>query len=643
MAYYYIKSTAEIMENIINNIHDTLPDVDTKEGTFIRNVFVNPTSDEIAAMYGDMFNLKLSQSIITAIADDLDYLAANYFVVRKEASVASGKLRFYITNSNKSQSEITESDIPAYIQIPTGTRASTTASYGVDSISFETTQVVYYEFEAIKRLPIDSETGYRYLEVAAIAVDPGEAGNVAAGTIVNLQSSVSGIFAVKNPFSFIGGQDTEDDASLTERIRLAITGNNIGTKDGYLKYALDQNNVVDAKVVGAGDDIMFRDGGYIDDDGNYQYGEGGCVDIYVRGHQPLEATYTFHLTTGYMQSTTPYADIVLPSNPVTSIASITSNTTGETFINAEIYETEQYSYTQDDTTSMETFYAVDILWDFSLTDAFPDTDYYANPSGLTASQIAALKVAVDEELLAARATYMANLTYGIDWSTASTRSTSAGQTTYFRKVYINNTVYKLVAKDTANLDGRTFIMKNDEIYVRAYVEPDYILKKDTSDYAGSMTGEDAIHWLNTSKLLLNDVLTINYNYDSLITTLQTGVDDQRCLTADVLVKQAIEIPLEIVADIVIYNNTTKAYMKRKIASDINTFIATNKTLGGDIDATDLVAIMKSSDYVDSVDLTTLKMSIKGQAPQSKITITDNQYFTLSSLVLNITYRDSVTS
>lgn len=643
MAYYYTKSLSEIMQNIINNINETVPEADTKEGTFLRNVFINPTSDQLAAMYGDMFNMKMGQSVITAIGDDLDFLAANYFVVRKEAATSSGKLRFYISNSNKSQSEITDSDIPASIRIPIGTLASTTASYGVDAVQFETTQVVYYEFEDIKKLPIDSETGFRYLEAPAVASAAGEIGNVAAGTIVNLQSSIQGIFAVKNPFSFVGGQDMEDDASLTERIRLAVTGNNIGTKDGYLRYALDQNNVVDAKVVGAGDDIMFRDGGYIDDDGEYQYGEGGCVDIYVRGHQPLEATYTFHLTTGYMQSSTPYADIVLPSNPVTSIASITSNTTGETFINADIYETEQYSYTQDDTTSMETFYAVDILWDFSLTDAFPDTDYYANPSGLTAAQIAALKAAVDEELQNARVTFMSNLTHGIDWSTASTRTTSAGQTTYFRKVYINNSVYKLVAKDTANLDGRTFIMKNDEIYVRAYVEPDYILKKDTSDYAGSMTGEDSVHWLNTSKLLLNDTLTINYNYDSLITTLQTGVDDQRCLTADVLIKQAIEVPLEIVADIVIFNNTTKSYIKRKIATDINNFIATNKTLGGDIDVADLVALMKESEYVDSINLNTLQFSIKGQAPQSKIIISDNQYFTLSSLVLNITYRDSVSS
>lgn len=641
MAYYYVKSTAEIMQNIINNIHEAIPEADTKEGEFIRNVFINPTADELSAMYGDMHLLKQGQSIITAIGDDLDFLAANYFVVRKEAIKSSGKLRFYIANSNKSQSELTKNDIPNYIQIPVGTVASTSTSYEQDAVSFKTTQLVYYEFDEIKKLPIDSETGFRYLEAAAEAVEAGESGNVAAGEIVNMASYIPGINAVKNPFSFVGGQNMEDDISLTERVRLAIVGNNIGTKNGYLRFALDQNNVVDAKVVGAGDNIMFRDGGYIDENGNYIYGEGGCVDIYVRGHQNLESVYTFTMGSAYILSATnPYANIKLPDQPVTSIASITSQTTGETFINADIYETEQYSYTEDAQTSMETFYATDILWDFSLSDTFPDTDYYQNPSGLTASQIAVLKSELDEELQNAKE-YMSNITYGIDWSTASTRNTSNGSTKYLRKVYVNNSVYKLIAKDDSNLNGRVFIMKNDEIYVRAYVEPDYILQKDTSDYAGSMVGNDSVHWLNTNKLLMNDTLIINYNYDSLIHNMQINVDNQRCLTANVLIKQAVEVPIEIVADVVIYNTITKSYIKKWIATQINNYIANNNTLGGDLDRSDLVKLIKDSVYVDSVDLDTLQLSIKGQAIQNKIELADNQYFMLHSLVLNVIYKDSV--
>ena len=101
MSNYYEKSLTEVVQNIITNIHDAIPEADTKEGTFIRDVFIDPVSDEITAMYGDMQLLKLSQSVLTAVGDDLDFLAANYFITRKNATKSSGKIRFYIKNTDK--------------------------------------------------------------------------------------------------------------------------------------------------------------------------------------------------------------------------------------------------------------------------------------------------------------------------------------------------------------------------------------------------------------------------------------------------------------------------------------------------------------------------------------------------------------
>jgi hypothetical protein len=66
VANYYEKSLTEVVTNIINNIHDAMPEVDTKPGTFIRDVFIDPISDEITAMYGDMQLLKLSQSVLSS-------------------------------------------------------------------------------------------------------------------------------------------------------------------------------------------------------------------------------------------------------------------------------------------------------------------------------------------------------------------------------------------------------------------------------------------------------------------------------------------------------------------------------------------------------------------------------------------------
>ena len=467
----------------------------------------------------------------------------------------------------------------------------------------------------------------------------GESQNIAAGEIVNLEDSISGLAAVTNPFSFSGGSDSEDDISLTYRIQLAITGNNIGTKDGYLKYVLDHPNVIAAKVVGAGDEIMFRDGGYKDAAGTYHWGNGGCVDIYVRGHDILNSSFTFTVSPSYLESA---PSIILPQQPVVNIVSISSNLSGETLLNAANYDSEQYSYTDGDTTTIDTIYCTDILWDFSLTDSFPDTEYYSMPTGYTTAQIERLKLALDNELLDARE-YMSNMNYNIDWSTSSTRTSDNASTELFNKVYVNDNVYKIIAKDGTGLDGRVFIMKNNQIYVRAYVEPDYILQKDTDNYAGGMTGEDCIKWLSTRKLLSNDLLTIQYNYDFLINELQIGIDDQRCLTADVLVKQAVEIPIEIIADIDVYNTSTVEAIKNEIATNLSNYINNSFLLGGKISRSSIIKQITTSQYVDRVHIDSLKLSRKGYQEEDTISINDNEYFYLTSLILNATVEDNVSS
>jgi uncharacterized phage protein gp47/JayE len=641
---YYEKDITEIQQSIINNIHDAWPQADTKQGTFISNVFINPISDEIAAMYGDMKLLRLSQSVLTAVGDDLDYLASNYFIVRKSATKSSGKVRFYLKNTNKSVTLIKDTDLEDSITIPYGTVVSSVGTYTSTAIQFQTTESLVYTRDEIKQLSIDGDTGYRYIEAAAESVATGEDKNIAAGVITSVvTTNIKGIAFVSNPYAFYGGTDAESDTSLARRIELAITGSNIGTKDGYLSFCLGQNGVVNAKVVGAGDNIMFRDGGYINDNGEYQFGMGGCVDIYIRGHQNMESTYNFTVSSDYLHGTTNFSNIILPKQPVNEIISIISTTTGKNLINASTFETEKYTMKDpldSSKTKIETKYCKDILWDFSITDTFPDTDYYSLPQGMTQEQIKNLKNKVDVELKDALL-YLSNMMYSIDWGSTSERTTEGGSTELFKKIYYNNGVYKIIAKDNTGLDGRMFIMKNDKIYVRIYMQPDYILQKDITNYAGSMVAQDSIKWLNTSQLILNDVLIIKYNYDYLIEHLQTTIETKRCLTADVLVKQAIEVPVEIIATLACYNYDTVANIKKIANTRLTTWINTLQSLGGEFDKSDIVALLKESETVDSVDLDTLQIAIKGYAPQNKLACADNEYFVVSNIILNVAYSKTI--
>lgn len=278
---------------------------------------------------------------------------------------------------------------------------------------------------------------------------------------------------------------------------------------------------------------MFRDGGYLRPDGKYQIGKGGMVDIYVRGTQNAEKTWDFTIVNDYMYGAKPFRNIVLPTQPVNEIVSITSSKTGTTFINADEYEIEKYTIkdaTDPNKTTVEVKYCKDILWDFSITDTFPDTLYYPLPTDLTTEQIKKLKADVDAELNEALL-YMSNLIYSLDWATVETRSTEGGSTTLFNKLYHNNQVFKIVAKSDTVLNGRMFILKNDKIYVRAIGNPDYILQKDVTPKAGSVKGSDSIKWLNTEKIILDDILTIKYNYDYLVLSTQSGIESKRCQTA----------------------------------------------------------------------------------------------------------------
>ena len=47
-----IKSLNEIILNMINNIRTTSPDIDIKEGTFLRDAIINPVAKEISKLYG---------------------------------------------------------------------------------------------------------------------------------------------------------------------------------------------------------------------------------------------------------------------------------------------------------------------------------------------------------------------------------------------------------------------------------------------------------------------------------------------------------------------------------------------------------------------------------------------------------------
>lgn len=636
----------EIRQSIRNNINDKDEKIDSKPGTFVSDVFVCPEADELASFYIDMKLMEINQSVLTASGHNLDRLGYNYFTYRKGAGTATGRVRFYIKNTNRTT--LTLSALPKEVYIPVGFQVATSGTTTDTQMVFSTTESAYAtNREIYDTLPTDNSTGYKYLECDVTCTTSGSSGNVAAGTIIQLYSgSLDGVVSITNTIACSGGENAESDTSLKMRIMLAILGASICTKNGYLKFIIQKDFVEDAIVIGGGDTIMFRDGGFINAAKEYQYGRGGMVDIWVRGKQLQEIDKSFKITTSYLKNGA--ADIIFENQPVVNIVSITSQASGVTYENADKYEIE-YGTTANKIT--QTYYK-DIFWDFSITETFNDTDYYPIDI-IDSTEIEVLKKKVDLELQEAKE-YLYNIDYSINWSLVTYEDLSKYKVApMFQKVYYNGKPYKIIAVDK-RLNGRTFIKKKNRIYLRVYTKPDYALVPSTysdekyssklgKDIGGSIISKDCVHWINKNILQEGDTLVIKYNFNQLILALQSEMNAKRILTADILIRQAIEVPLQIIMNVYCDGDYDSLTIQNTIATTISTFVNNLKSMGSTIEDSELVALARNVTGVLQVDLDSVSLSKKNKLSTSKIELENNEYFTLDTLEVNVISENTIES
>ena len=122
-----------------------------------------------------------------------------------------------------------------------------------------------------------------------VAEVAGSAANLPAGAIKNI-SGVSGL-QVTNTSATVFGNDRESNADLSDRAILAFSSVDTGTEGGYASTAAEQIGIIKAKIVKSGDPLMMRD--Y--DPVRHKH-IGGKVDIYVQGLRERQVSETFAFT-----------------------------------------------------------------------------------------------------------------------------------------------------------------------------------------------------------------------------------------------------------------------------------------------------------------------------------------------------------
>jgi hypothetical protein len=243
---------------------DTLQNFDDADGDG-RSDAVSLSTRKIAL--ANALGVRDTTSIQILIDEQFDKWAANYNLIRGEATRARGQALFY-----------TEIRPTVDITIQDGQVISTEADAdeGVSSVSF--TVVGSQIIDADNLDFYYNPTTKRYEILTNIeAQSVGTAGNVPAGTITST-TNVAPTFRVTNPLPTRFGSDQETNAQLATRIKLARSSFDSGTEPGYESAAHEVPGVLQARVEKAQDPLMMRD--Y---DPESKKHVGGKVDIYIKG------------------------------------------------------------------------------------------------------------------------------------------------------------------------------------------------------------------------------------------------------------------------------------------------------------------------------------------------------------------------
>ena len=321
-----LRTRYDATRDYIDQILRTNNEISTIPGSVVRDIFIDPFTSEVQRLHfiADFLDRSLSfltllqiddlnrngasdpvsanaykralksalgvpsDSELQALLDDrFAKLASNYDVVRLGATTSIGEVLF-VTNA------MPQDDVVFSV----GVQVATT---GTPAVTFETTSRI--------TLPFASRASYfnirerRYEIRAPIqAITQGEVGNISPNQIQLVIGGPSGWRAVNPERTFLG-RDVESNNDLANRAILALSSVDAGTGSGYLATALGTPGVFRASVVKSGDVYMQRD---YDPIRNKHIG--GKVDVWIQGQRSLTVSDRFALGINIGQNVQFYLD-----------------------------------------------------------------------------------------------------------------------------------------------------------------------------------------------------------------------------------------------------------------------------------------------------------------------------------------------
>lgn len=275
---------------VVNVIKEYHPDIDTSENSTFDDLYIKPLIEFSRPFIDSLSRLELKSNLSNSdyLTDsELDELGeGNYFMKRKQGTAASTSITLTFSNLN-----IEDEDL--VIKVPAGATFATGSG-----VEFQTQTTTVLRPDDLRNNYNKQRLVYE-IDIPVIATGIGTEYNVFAGEIMFCKTFFSNsLVSSVNKNDVIDGRDKESNDNYVSRIKEFYLSRQLGTAPGYKRFIMDLfEEINDVYVSGYKDKYMDRDivtirkrditENYIDDeDGNvivFQKHMGGSVDLYLKG------------------------------------------------------------------------------------------------------------------------------------------------------------------------------------------------------------------------------------------------------------------------------------------------------------------------------------------------------------------------
>lgn len=567
------------------------------------------------------------QNLIDA---QFDKLGGNFTKVRLPGRPAVGQVVFF--TATRPQRDFT---------IPSGAVVSTDADAdnGLPSVRY----VVGGTFVMVAA---DADAYFNFdTQLYEITVDitaevTGSNGNRSAGQIKNVVSGVSGLQVINREATRFG-TSRESNSDLATRAQLGFVGVDPGTEGGYASTAAESIGIVKSKIVKSGDPLMMRD-----------YDEvrrkhiGGKVDIWVQGLRERTVTekfsfsfevardircqiidletLTFRVLDARVTVNTPIGEILDDPAQGFGVRNVTTGSdydlTGVLIVDFETFRVNtaiaQPATSINDTITADYRFRSINQFTFSLQPVRRVVSVSGQSSGPLDIDEGFDLYKTDDPLLTGESTIakdflVINQVGGIPTGDAISVSDEAHIMIGFfeeplRNVGINTATLKIFN------EARTI-----EYFGPAALAPDYDV------VAGTATTPVKIVRTNASRILSGETVVVDYQHDEnftvtyvindLLQQLQQRINSRRHLTADVLVKQAVQNSVVFDTTVQLKQGASRDTVDPAVRTNVSIEL-NSKLIGQGTAQSDMI---NAVDSTEGVDFQVLPLARMGYADGSR--------------------------